>query len=47
MAFMERAQLQGGEVPAFLEVMAELERVANPAPLPPMPEKEEMGETGQ
>jgi hypothetical protein len=41
LVFLSRATLQGGEVPAFNRVIADLERLANPPPLPePEGEKE-------
>ncbi len=33
-AFLERAQLQGAEVPAFMAVMKALQELANPPQLP-------------
>jgi hypothetical protein len=35
--FLQRTQLQGGEVPAFVEVVNALNAIANP---PPAPEQE-------
>lgn len=32
--FLMRTTLQGNEVPAFNRVMSEMEKLANPAPLP-------------
>lgn len=40
LVFLSRATLQGAEVPMFNRVIAELERLANPAPLP-MPTSDE------
>ena len=34
LVFMARAQMQGNEAPTFMQVVAALEALANPAPLP-------------
>lgn len=40
LAFLERAQIMGGEVPTFLNVVKALQALANPQELP-APEKAE------